>query len=243
MQKDNQHWFTSWFDTPYYHILYKDRDYNEAATFMKKLTAFLKLEPNAEILDLACGRGRHSKYLNEIGYNVLGADLSPSNILFAKQFENKTLHFKVHDMCIPMNKTFDAVFNLFTSFGYFESEEDNYRTIKAIKQQLKPHGYGVIDFLNTEYVKKTLIPEEKKVVEGITFNITKKLQNGYIVKTIQFEDHGKHYTFQEKVKALTLSDFKEYFKKASIDLKYILGSYDLSNYNEDTSQRLILIFK
>lgn len=243
MQKDNQHWFTSWFDTPYYHILYKNRDYKEAATFMKKLTAFLELEPNAKILDLACGRGRHSKYLNEIGYDVLGADLSPSNILFAKQYENKTLHFKVHDMCIPMNKTFDAVFNLFTSFGYFENEEDNLRTINAIKQELKPNGYGVIDFLNTQYVKNNLITEEKKVVEGITFNIKKKIQNGYIVKTIHFVDRGIDYTFQEKVKALTLNDFKEYFKKASIDLKHIFGSYDLSTYNEETSQRLILIFK
>ena len=121
MQKETDNWFASWFDTPYYHILYKERDDHEAEFFMNSLTSFLKLPKKAEILDLACGKGRHAIYLNELGYDVTGIDLSAASIEFAKKFETDKLHFAIHDMSISYPKKFDAVFNLFTSFGYFEN--------------------------------------------------------------------------------------------------------------------------
>ena len=149
MLKDIENWYTSWFDSPYYHILYKNRDDKEAGLFMKNLTSFLKLSSSSTILDLACGKGRHSKYLNQLGYQVTGVDLSPQSIAYAKKFENENLFFDEHDMSKPYPKQFDAVFNLFTSFGYFEDEEDNLKTIKSIKSELNPKGFGVIDFLNS----------------------------------------------------------------------------------------------
>jgi len=242
MQKDTENWYTSWFDTPYYHILYKNRDYKEAADFMKNLTSFLKLLKGSEILDLACGKGRHAKYLNELGFNVTGVDLSPKSIAFAKQFENSTLHFAEHDMCISYPKKFDAVFNLFTSFGYFEKEEDNLRTIKAIKSELKLNGFAVIDFLNAEYVKRNLVPSETKIIDGITFHIKRSIVNGYIVKNIRFQHKDKDFEFQERVKAITLSEFKKCFNLAGINLLNCFGDYQLKEYKEETSERLILIF-
>ena len=243
MQKEIEHyWYSSWFDSPYYHILYKDRDEAEAQGFMNHLTAFLKLPEKAEILDLACGKGRHSIYLNELGYDVIGADLSSSSIAYAKQFENETLHFKEHDMCLPFLKKFDAVFNLFTSFGYFENEEDNLRTIKAIKAELKPGGYGVIDFLNAETVIKNLVSSEVKIVDDISFHIEKYIKDGHIIKDIHFEDNDIPYNFTEKVRALTLNDFKHYFSEAGVTLQHCFGDYGLSPFDANTSERLILIF-
>ncbi|RMA64144.1 class I SAM-dependent methyltransferase [Ulvibacter antarcticus] len=242
MQKETDNWFASWFDTPYYHILYKDRDYQEAAYFMNALTSFLELSNDAEILDLACGKGRHSKYLNGLGYDVTGVDLSPASIAYAKQYENNRLHFAVHDMCLPYPKKFDAVFNLFTSFGYFESENDNLRTIKAIKQELKPNGHGVIDFLNADYVRTHLVPSEIKTVEGIDFEIERYIEDNYIIKNISFEVNSKKHSFTEKVKALTLADFNSYFDKAGVTLNHCFGDYHLNNFNAKTSERLILVF-
>jgi SAM-dependent methyltransferase len=243
MQKDTENWYTSWFDTPFYHILYKDRDYAEAGNFMDTLTSFLQLSPNAEILDLACGKGRHAKYLNELGYKVTGVDLSPKSIAFAKQFANSNLIFEEHDMSLPYPKKFDAVFNLFTSFGYFEKEEDNLRTIKAIKSELKPKGIAVIDFLNAEYVKRNLVSSETKAIEGITFNIDRIIENGYIIKKIHFIYNSKVYCFEERVKAISLSDFNDCFEKANIRLIHCFGDYQLNDFVEETSERLILIFK
>ena len=243
MQKETPtDWYASWFDTPFYHILYKDRDHTEARIFMQRLTSFLKLPEQAEILDLACGKGRHSVTLHELGYRVTGADLSPKSIAFAKRFEEDGLSFQVHDMCEPFGKKFDAVFNLFTSFGYFEDEKDNLRTIKAIKEDLKPAGYGVIDFMNVKKVVRHLVPTETKIVEGITFHINRYVENGYIFKDIAFEDNSQQYTYSERVKALTLSDFTTYFEKAGLELKHCFGDYSLAPFDASTSDRLILIF-
>lgn len=242
MQKENDCWISSWFNTPYYHILYKDRDHREAAYFMDALTQRLNLKENMSILDLACGRGRHSKYLSRQGFDVTGVDLSPESIAYAKQYENPSLHFEVHDMCEPYKEKFDAVFNLFTSFGYFEKEEDNLRTIKAIKADLKPTGFGVIDFLNSKKVIANLNPTETKKVSGITFDLNRYMDGDYIIKDINFSDKGEKYFYQERVKALTLCDFKAYFNAAGVELIETFGDYRLHDFDEDTSDRLILIF-
>ncbi len=242
MQKDTENWFASWFDSPYYHILYKDRNDQEAGVFMTHLATFLKLPPNSEILDLACGKGRHSRFLNNLGYQVTGVDLSPKSIAFAKQFENESLKFEEHDMSLPYPKKFDAVFNLFTSFGYFEKEEDNLKTIQAIKMELKDDGYGVIDFLNAKFVEQNLVPFETKIVDGITFSIKRKIENGFILKNIRFTHNNQDYNFTERVKAISLSEFKEYFIASGVNLVHCFGDYNLNEFNEETSNRLILLF-
>lgn len=243
MNKDTKQWYASWFDTPFYHILYKDRGNDEAEAFMANLTAYLNLPENGTILDLACGKGRHSVYLNSIGYNVIGVDLSENSIAHAKQFENDTLKFEVHDMCEAYPKEFDAVFNLFTSFGYFENEEDNLSTIKAIKAELNDSGFGVIDFMNVDHVIANLVPEDRKTIEGITFNQKRYVKDGFIVKDIEFSHEDEDYKFTEKVKALTLSDFERLFEQAGVTLLDIFGDYKLKKFHKETSERLIMIFK
>ncbi|MFP4846212.1 SAM-dependent methyltransferase [Winogradskyella sp. PE311] len=243
MTKSKKQWYASWFDTPYYHILYKDRDYSEAQVFMDNLTSYLNIPESGKILDLACGKGRHSVYLNKLNYNVTGVDLSEQSIAYAKQFENEKLKFKVHDMSKPYPETFDAVFNLFTSFGYFEDENCNLNTIKSIKEELNTAGFGVIDFMNVNYITENLVPEDIKVVEGIHFNQKRSVNNGYIIKDISFNVDGELYEFQERVRAFTLQDFKDLFEKAGVYLLDIFGDYKLRPYHSKTSERLIMIFK
>jgi len=243
MTKDSKQWYASWFDTPFYHILYKDRGHGEAEAFMANLTAYLNVPQNGRILDLACGKGRHAVYLNSIGYDVTGVDLSENSIAHAKQFENETLHFEVHDMCLPYPKQFDAVFNLFTSFGYFEKEEEDLSTIKAIKTELNAFGFGVIDFLNVDYVAASLIAEDVKTIEGISFTLKRYIEDGFIYKDIDFEHDGEDYSFTEKVKALTLQDFELLFEQADVTLLDVFGDYKLNRFHKESSERLIMIFK
>ncbi|ARV08432.1 SAM-dependent methyltransferase [Winogradskyella sp. PC-19] len=243
MTKTTEKWYASWFDTPYYHILYKDRDYTEAQAFMDNLTEYLNLPENGKILDLACGKGRHSIYLNKLGYQVTGIDLSEQSILHAKQFENETLKFNVHDMTKPYPETFDAIFNLFTSFGYFETEECDLYTIKSIKEELNEFGFGVIDFMNSEFIIDNLVAEDTKTVDGILFLQQRHVENGYIIKDISFTADGEDFKFQERVKAFTLKDFEILFEKAGVHLLEVFGDYKLSKYYPKTSERLIMIFK
>ena len=142
---------------------------------MDNLTNYLNIPESGKILDLACGKGRHSVYLNTLGYNVTGVDLSEQSITYAKQFENETLKFDVHDMSKPYPETFDAVFNLFTSFGYFEEDNCNQYTIESIKAELNEFGFGVIDFMNSNYVIDNLVSEDIKTVDGIDFYIKNEM--------------------------------------------------------------------
>jgi len=242
MTKETKQWYKSWFDTPFYHILYKERDYKEAKAFIEKITTYLNIPENGKILDLACGKGRHSIHLNNLGYDVTGLDLSKQSIAFAKQFENEFLHFDVHDMSKPYHSKFDAVFNLFTSFGYFENEEDNQNTINSIKENLNKYGIGIIDFLNAQFIIDNLVPDEIKTVNDITFTLKRFVENDYIVKDISFVYEENSYNFQERVKAFTLKDFKAMFAKANIELLDIFGDYNLNKFNVNYSERLIMIF-
>jgi SAM-dependent methyltransferase len=210
---------------------------------MDNITHYLNLPEKAKVLDLACGKGRHSIYLNQLGFDVLGADLSENSIAIANKNANKTLHFKVHDMRDPFEEKYDAIFNLFTSFGYFENDEDNLKTLKSIKESLSEYGFAVIDFMNVTQVLHTLVPEETKTVDDINFHIKRYLKDGYIYKEIDFEDKGQSFHFTERVKALTLNDFETLMEEAGIYLLDIFGDYKLKKFHKTESERLIMIFK
>jgi SAM-dependent methyltransferase len=241
--KNSENWFSTWFDSPYYHILYKNRNEEEAQVFMDNITHYLNMPENGTILDLACGKGRHSIYLNKLGYQVTGVDLSENSIAIANESSNETLQFKTHDMREPMNETYDAVFNLFTSFGYFDTFEDNIKTLKAIKDSINEYGFGVIDFFNTDFIIENLVAEETKEIDGITFNIKRFVENKKIIKEIRFEVKGESFFFSEKVSAFTLSDFEAMLEEAGIFLLEIFGDYKLRKFYKTQSERLIMIFK
>ena len=236
-------WFASWFDTPYYHILYKDRNYREAQLFMDNLTQYLNLPEKAKVLDLACGKGRHAIYLSQLGFDVLGVDLSENSIAEAKKNTNDNLHFRVHDMRKPFDQKFDAIFNLFTSFGYFENDADNLTTLISIRESLSEYGFAVIDFMNVNHVIKNIVPEETKVVDGISFYIRRFYIDDHIYKEITFEDKGQKFHFTEKVQALTLDNFKEMMESSGINLLDTFGDYKLKKFQKNDSERLIMIFK
>ena len=236
-------WFTDWFNTPYYHVLYKDRNNEEALLFMKNITTFLALPKTTHILDLPCGKGRHSVFLNSLGYQVTGGDLSENSIKYAQEFENDTLNFSVHDMRKPFNNQYNAVFNLFTSFGYFEDDQDDILILQNIKDGLKKDGVFVFDFLNAEFVKATLVDKETKIVDGITFNIKREIKDGFILKNISFFADDENHSYTERVKYLDAKKMKAYFEKAGFTITNIFGNYKLSNFDVQTSKRLILVAK
>ncbi|SNR36371.1 SAM-dependent methyltransferase [Lutibacter flavus] len=239
----NKEWFASWFDTSYYHILYKHRNFSEAQEFVQNLASFLKIKKEDLVLDLACGKGRHSIYLNKLGFNVVGADLSKNSIRLAKKFENSTLRFVEHDMRNPFKNKFDVILNLFTSFGFFEDDKEDIGVLKNIKDGLNPNGTAVIDFMNCKKVIANLVPEEIQEIDGITFKISRYLKNGFIVKEINFEADGKHHTYFEKVKSLDLTKINSYLTAVGFKIKHTFGNYQLDPFNEEVSDRLILVLE
>jgi len=237
-------WFETWFDTPYYHILYNKRDFQEAESFITKLTEYLNLPPHASVVDLACGKGRHSVFLNTLGFNVLGVDLSQQSINHNKQFENDKLKFQVHDMrkALPIQEV-DAVLNLFTSFGYFETEEEDLSVFSSVHHGLKKGGVFVLDYLNREFVEDGLQESYDEVRGDIVFHIHKKIENNYVIKEINFTDQGKEYQFFERVKLHTSEKIKEYAERSGFELVRLWGDYQLEDFDVHSSPRCINLFR
>ena len=236
-------WFTDWFNTPYYHTLYKERNDDEAQLFMKNITSFLNLPKTTHILDLPCGKGRHSVFLNSLGYTVTGGDLAENSINAAKEFENDTLKFNVHDMRKHFHHTYDAIFNLFTSFGYFKDDKEDILILENIKNGLNKDGFFVFDFLNAEKVKLNLVKKETKTVDHITFNIEREIKDGFILKHISFFADGENHTYTEQVKYLDLTKMTTFLEKVGFTITTVFGNYNLDTFEAKTSDRLIIIAK
>lgn len=239
----DQSWFEEWFDTPYYHLLYQHRDDREAQLFIDALFKYLKPEAHWHILDLACGRGRHARYMHNKGYEVTGLDLAESNIEYASQFLEDKLHFKVADMREAYGEgQYNLITNLFTSFAYFESWTDNLQALKQVKKALKPGGYFVLDFLNVEKLREHLIPSEEMAIEGYRFSISRDIKEGRILKKIDLiEPNGLEHHFKEEVWALSRSDFEALFRESGLEIEACFGSYNLAKFADRQSERLILL--
>ena len=231
----------NWFNSDYYHILYKNRDKKEAEFFINNLIKKLKIKKKSKILDLACGVGRHSFYLNKKGMNVIGIDNSENNIKKAKKFENKFLKFKKKEMTEDYGQVFDFIFNLFTSFGYI-NEKHNLNTFKSINNSLINHGILVIDYLNVFKLKEELVEKETKKIGNIIFNIKRSFKDNFIVKKIKIKDNNEIFYFKERVMELTINDFQDYLKKFNFEILDVYGNYNLEKYHKN-SERLIMIIK
>lgn len=234
-------WFASWFDSPYYHVLYQSRCEDEASRFIKNLMSYLNLPEGKKVLDLACGKGRHSRTLSELGMDVLGVDLSENSIAEASKFGTSKLRFKVHDMREELDEQFSLVLNLFTSFGYFEDNSENEKVIAAIHSMLEPRGKLVIDFMNARKVVQQLVCQEYKEIDGIRFEISRKYDGQHIIKDIQFTDKGGDYHYTERVQALDYSYFHEQLSRHGFRILTTFGDFELNDFSETESERLIII--
>ena len=234
-------WFETWFNSPYYHLLYKNRDHKEAERFLDRLIDFLNPTPGSRILDVACGKGRHSFYLNKKGYDVTGFDLSQESILYDKRFENDDLHFYLHDMRETFRSNyFDIVLNLFSSFGYFPKERDNIRCLIANTIALKDSGVFIFDYFNANKIRNFGDNISDKLVEGIKFHIEKYIDGHFIKKKISFYDKERNYNFEEQLLLTDKTELEKFFNIAGLDITHCFGNYKLEPFDENNSERLIL---
>lgn len=243
----HKEWFKDWFNSPYYHKLYSNRDATEANEFINKIINYLQLLPNTKVLDVACGKGRHSLAMANLKLDVTGIDLSGKSISHAKQFEHDHLHFFKHDMRLPFwVNYFDVAFNLFTSFGYFKTEREHNNALRSICQSLKQSGTLVIDFLNVHYEETNLQRFEEKQIDDYQFIITKWQTETHFIKQIQYTKNGmglpKHLN-TEKVAKFNLGDFAEMLALQKMQIQEVFGDYTLGHYDINNSPRMIMVVR
>lgn len=244
LMPDLNPWYKEWFNSPYYYQLYFKRDKVEAANFINKLIDHLKPAPGAYMLDIACGRGRHSIQLASRGFDVTGIDLAEDSISKAREKENDHLHFFLHDMRLPFwINYFEYAFNFFTSFGYFNTRREHDNVIRTISQSLKPEGIFVIDYLNVHFAEDHLIHKSEKEIDGVNYHITKWHDEKYFYKKIEVKDENLKETLvvQEKVAKFLLGDFTEMLAYQQMQVQEVFGDYNFNEYDVKKSPRMIII--
>jgi SAM-dependent methyltransferase len=237
-------WFATWFDSAHYHRLYAHRDEAEAAAFIDALIESLRPGGFASALDLGCGAGRHARQLASRGLEVTGLDLAASSIRAARQFEQPGLRFAEHDMRHPFGTgAYDYVFNLFTSFGYFETLAEHEAVIRNMSASLKPGARLVLDYLNVDHAERALRPEEIKEIDGIIYRVTRWTDARHFFKRIEIADPHEERLLEyvEQVAKFRLPDFARLFAAADLWIEHVFGDYRLRAYDAVESPRLILV--
>jgi SAM-dependent methyltransferase len=237
-------WYKAWFNSPFYHKLYFERDEQEAQKFIKRILNYLQPPANSYMLDVACGRGRHSKFLAAQGFDVTGIDLSFDSIAFARQFEKENLHFYQHDMRLPMwINYFDYAFNFFTSFGYFATRREHDNAIGVIAQSLKTGGVALFDYLNVHYVEEHLVHNETKTIGNTQYEIHRWMDEDHFYKKIIINDPSLDtpQEFCEKVTKLSLGDFTDMLSFQNTQVVDVFGDYELNGYDVRKTPRMILV--
>lgn len=239
-----QAWYKGWFNSPFYHKLYFERDEKEAETFIKKLIAHLNPANGSRMLDVACGKGRHSKILASMGFEVTGIDLSHSSIAFAKESEKDNLSFYVHDMRLPFwVNYYDYAFNFFTSFGYFKTRREHDDAVRSIAKSLRPNGVFVVDYLNVHYAEEHLLHNEMKQVGNTVYDIHRWDDEAHFHKKITVTDPSlsQPMVHTEKVAKFSLGDFTDMMSFQGLQVKEVFGDYNFSSYDVRKTPRLIVV--
>ncbi|MDD5362703.1 MAG: class I SAM-dependent methyltransferase [Ignavibacteria bacterium] len=241
MEKKN--WYEKWFSNKYYLELYRHRNEKEARDIINLMQRFVPLPVNSKVLDVCCGAGRHSIELARRGYDVTGIDLSPYLISEAKSGlkksdeKNLKARFFIKDMRnFSFKNRFDIVLNVFSSFGYFEKDAENFKVFENVTSSLKKDGYFIFDFLNESYIKKSLVPYSEDKCEGNTIIQKRKIENGFVYKEI-FIGNSK---YNERIRLYTLTEIQKALKSVNLKTENIFGDYFGSKFNKLNSKRLII---
>lgn len=238
----DQGWFADWFNTEYYHMLYENRNDKEASAFIHRICKLIQIPDQAKVADIACGKGRHSRVLAGMGLKVYGYDLSPNSIKYAAQHSSGTEIFTVHDIRNAYAETgFYTAFNLFTSFGYFQSSEEDQLALMHIYNMLQPGGIFIQDYLNGLPLTHKLPEKNYKKCGEIEFFTEKEWISPNIIKRILVKSPKVDKEYMEKVQVYALEDLVGLHTSAGFVVQNTFGSYELEPYSVGESSRIIII--
>lgn len=243
-EKQPIEWYKSWFESPWYMRLYRNRSEEEAQLAVNTVRNVARIPLHAKVLDLCCGYGRHAHALGEEGYHVTGLDSSRYLIDRATElYPNANTTYVVGDMRGPYpNAPFTAIVNFFTSFGYFDTVEENQAVFTTVFNSLVPGGTFVLDFFNSDIIRKTLVPESMMRLDDVTVFIERTIDEPFVRKTILISDPCSYeQMFEERVWLFTYDELVQMLQQAGFEIDVTLGSYTEEVFDKATSQRCIII--
>ena len=229
---------TQWFDEAFcgpYLTLYKHRTDTEAAADIDWLASEVCLGANAHVLDLCCGNGRHSVHIAKIASTVVGMDRSADLLQAAGDRGASTIRWVRGDMR-----------SLFTSFGYFEDDTDDAVVLSEIARVLKPQGVAVLDLMNAQRIRETLVAESESTREGWSISEKRRLTRGGSrvekeVELVNRDGETSHWT--ESVRLHDSVSMAELLKGTGLRIKNLFGSMAGADHSEDSERTVFVLEK
>ncbi|PTX59085.1 ubiquinone/menaquinone biosynthesis C-methylase UbiE [Melghirimyces profundicolus] len=234
-------WYEESFGEDYL-LVYRHRNRANAEREIRAAAGWLDLKKGDRVLDLCCGTGRHSISLDDLGLKVTGIDLSPVLLKYAeKASKGRDIRYVRGDMRdLPFEENeFAAVFNLFTSFGYFIEDGENEKVLSEIHRVTQPGGRFLIDFLNRNAVEKNLVPESVREENGVKITERRWIDGDFVRKKITLSDSRGQREYRERVKMYDRTRMVEMMEKAGLTVEGVRGDFEGSPYSEEESPRMI----
>ncbi len=238
-------WYEEWFNTKEYLEVYKNRDDVEAETLTELILANVKMETDAKILDMAAGAGRHAINFARRGFNVTAVDLSKNLIKVAKKnasvydFNIDFVHSDIRKF--ETSDKFDLVLNLFTSIGYFDSDEENFELFRKTYYLLKSGGCFVLDYFNKNYLEANLIPSSVETINGAVINQNRSIRGDRVIKEIIIKKNGDTKKFFESVRMFSFNELQTELENTGFKINSTYGDLDGKPFVLETSPRVIII--
>ncbi len=243
-------WYERSFGRDYLKV-YQHRDESSAQYEVDQLIKWLNLPRGAHVLDLCCGNGRHAVAMAEYGFQMIGLDLSHDLLAVAKQRKieqgiGTVVWIQGDSRNVPLkDQTLDGLVNLFTSFGYFDRDEENEQVINEMSRLLKPGGRFVMDFLNAIRLRSTLVPQSERFIEGWTIRERRWIDATHVHKEIRIFDpktpEAGERMYQERVRLFEKEQLISMCQKQGIRIEQIYGDFNGQPFDPNTSARLILV--
>lgn len=242
-------WFEEWFDHPLYLKVYHHRDAEEADRCVRTILDLTGIDPaqhpTPSVLDVACGAGRHAISFARAGMRVTANDLSPFLLDQSREqaaTEEIEMEFSQQDMrTIRFEHQFDLVAQLFSSFGYFETDREDREVIAAISKLLNPGGWYVLDLINPAQLNHHFKPRTERNAGTLSIIEERTLSESHVTKRITLcDEHGKEHAFTESVRLFSPDKATDLLESGGFRVKRIIGDYDGSAFDEASSPRMML---
>lgn len=239
-------WYKRWFADPGYLDAYAHRNKTEAAVGVELFHHATRLQEGGLVLDLACGNGRHAVELARRGFSVVAADLSRELLRSAvksQSADGPNPSFLCADMrLLPFQNCFEAVLQLFTAFGYFQTDEQNAEVLREVHKSLRPGGWYFLDFLNAKMTRETLVPVSETKLSNGYLRQERFIRGDRVEKRITIQRENNMQVFTESVRLFSRDELAALLEANGFGIVTIFGNYDGAVFL-DSSPRCIFLSK
>jgi len=229
-------WFEEWFGEEYLQ-LYPHRDDADAERAVALIRRTLPWRSGWRTLDVGCGAGRHARALEAEGARPFGLDLSARLLRRARSVTAAPL-IRADMRALPVRpRSMDLTVNLFTSFGYFDRDDEHAAVLAEMATTVRPGGWLVLDFLHAGTVRRGLVPGERRFAEGATASRWLSPDGRFVCKSIRLDDGRR---FEERVRLFEPAELEAMLAAAGVRVTHRFGDYE-GGALESGSSRTVLM--